>query len=130
VPGDHAGADLAHGADPVEGGVHVREARHDGERPVPLQFLVVVDRVRGQHDRPFGRRDGGDRLAGGVPADLGQLDAGRYLTGPAGQGQPAGLAHHHPGRVQDRVQVHRPGEGGGALLGRLAGPAVADVHGG
>ena len=41
---------------------------------------------------PVAGRDGDDRLAGRVAADLGQLDTGRDLAGPAGQGQPPGIA--------------------------------------
>jgi microcompartment protein CcmK/EutM len=55
VPGDDAGAAVGELADLVEGGVHVREAGHDRERPVPLQLLEVVQRVGGQDNRPADR---------------------------------------------------------------------------
>ena len=119
VPGDNAGAAVGELADLVEGGVHVREAGHDGERPVLLQLLVVVHRVGGQHDRSGRGGHGDDGLAGGVPADLDQLDAGRYLAGPAGQGQ-------LPGRAQLAQAVKLAGLGGvRELAGALAQAATS-----
>src|SRR5690348_9272880 len=73
--------------------------------------------VPGGHDAAARRDD--EQLAAVMPVPVGS----------GARGEDHGVDHHLR-HVHDRIQVHRPGEGGGALLGRLAGPAVADVHAG
>jgi hypothetical protein len=62
----------------------------DRVRAVLVDLLVVMERVRGEDHRSSTVVDDDDELAGGVPADLDELHAGREPGAVSGgEGQPA-----------------------------------------
>jgi hypothetical protein len=141
VAGHDLGAGLA-GQLPelVKGPVHLRQVRDHRGRPVALEFLVIVHRVRRDH-RAAGRgRHCRHGLPGSVPADLQQLDPWR--RGVAGLEQRQAAVGVDPPQFADVRRLGRPGElaarseragpelvlaAGHDDLGRREGVQVADV---
>ena len=115
----------ASGAVPAPFGGAVRDG-HMGQQRVTAGAVPVLlpglgpDDVTAGHDLYVGYVGGPGGHDAAARGDDEQLAA--RVTVPVGAGA-RGEDHrvdHDSGGGQDRVHVHRPGEGGGALLGRLA----------
>ena len=104
-------------------GVGLGDVHEDRAGPVALHLLVVVDRVRGEHDGPAGRVDKEDRWPGECPP------TSRASTPGASSRRRAAAAPSRPrsasGRSRYRPARHAPRTGGACPSGcpRTRAPA-------
>jgi len=90
VAGDQPGPRLAcEVVEQVVGPVHAGQVGEDGEGAHLFRLFVEVQRVGREHHGASCCYHRDDELAGGVAADLDQLDAGPLRALPAEEGEPA-----------------------------------------